>query len=151
MWKNFCEILTHKFFEKWNFRKKTPKTAFFSLQLEFLKIYELNSFQNVLVQSPGIVTQKSEIWWKSVRWISRSRYVLLTHNWKRIFANPCEISNVPLRKFFRFLKIVPQYLGIILANFWKFLWSFGRERIFLLKNRFWKMDSGFTTLRFQFF
>ena len=62
IWKKFREILTHKFFEKWNFRKKTPKTAFFSFQLQFLKISELKSFQIFLVQSPGIVTQKSEIY-----------------------------------------------------------------------------------------
>ena len=128
------------------FAKKRQELIFFLLQLKFLKIYGLNSFQNVLVQSPRIVTQKSKICWKSVLWISISRHVLLTHNWKRIFANPCQISNVPLRNFFRFLKIVPQYLEIILTNFCEFLWSFGGERIFLLKSMVWKMDSGFTIL-----
>ena len=127
--------LIHKFCEKWNFLKKTSKNAIFLQYRYFLEIYELNFFQNFFTLSTRRSKQGQELLWKSVRWILRSSYVLLTHNWKRIFANPCEISNVPLRKNFRFLKSVPQDQGTTLLNFCVFLFIIDRERIFLRKSR----------------
>ena len=53
----------------------------------------------------------------------------------------------PLRKILRFLKSVPYDAGMKLWNICTVLWKFPWERQVFLKTTFWKIDSGFTTLK----
>ena len=110
--KNFQKILIHKSCEKSELLKKQPKNTTFSHFSTFLKIYELNFFNIPYIKWSSPALRKQKVLGKSIRQILRSRYVLLSHNEKRIFANPCVISCHSPAKILWLLNVFPTIQGL---------------------------------------
>ena len=105
--KKFQKILIHKSCEKSESLKKQPENTTFSHFPTFLKIYELTFSDNSFICRPSVVYQMYKFLGKFIRQISRSRYVLLSHNRKMFFANQCENTPSPCAKFYNFWKVFP--------------------------------------------
>ena len=131
LWKKFQKVLIHKSCEKSESLKKQPKNTTFSHFFTFLEIYELIVFNIPYIKWPSPVLWIQKFLGKSIRQISRSRCVLLSHNGKRIFANPSVIScRPPVQNFVNFKCVPACSRGHVLKFSGNFLHFSSRKNFF---------------------